>query len=48
MVIFLGFILVLKLLSEKLVMDLVSGIYSYCLGDLWLMGGVFNVGGVVL
>jgi sugar (pentulose or hexulose) kinase len=44
----LGSTLVLKLLSEKPVTDLASGIYSHRLGDLWLTGGASNAGGAVL
>lgn len=47
-VIFLGLILVLKLLSYIRVDNSKYGIYSYCFGNLWLVGGVFNIGGVVL
>lgn len=44
----LGSTLVLKLLSEKPVTDLASGVYSHRLGDLWLTGGASNAGGAVL
>jgi sugar (pentulose or hexulose) kinase len=44
----LGSTLVLKLLSEKPVTDLPSGVYSHRLGNLWLTGGASNAGGAVL
>ncbi|AIE73884.1 MULTISPECIES: FGGY-family carbohydrate kinase [unclassified Synechocystis] len=44
----LGSTLVLKLLSDKPVTNLASGIYSHRLGDLWLTGGASNAGGAVL
>jgi D-ribulokinase len=44
----LGSTLVLKLLSETRVDDATYGVYSHRLGDLWLVGGASNTGGVVL
>ncbi|MEO1792405.1 MAG: FGGY-family carbohydrate kinase [Cyanobacteria bacterium J06629_19] len=44
----LGSTLVLKLLSSTPVDDQKFGIYSHRLGDLWLVGGASNTGGVVL
>jgi sugar (pentulose or hexulose) kinase len=44
----LGSTLVLKLLSDKHVENLTSGIYSHRLGKLWLTGGASNTGGAVL
>ncbi len=44
----LGSTLVVKLLSQNFVEDANYGIYSHRLGDLWLVGGASNTGGVVL
>jgi sugar (pentulose or hexulose) kinase len=44
----LGSTLVLKLLSETPVEAVTYGIYSHRLGNLWLVGGASNTGGVVL
>lgn len=44
----LGSTLVLKLLSDRPVNDLATGIYSHRLGNLWLVGGASNTGGAVL
>ena len=44
----LGSTLVLKLLSEKQIDVASYGIYSHRLGDLWLVGGASNAGGIVL
>ena len=44
----LGSTLVLKLLSHTPVNDARFGIYSHRLGDLWLVGGASNTGGLVL
>lgn len=44
----LGSTLVLKLLSDRPVMDLNAGVYSHRLGGLWLTGGASNTGGAVL
>ncbi|HAA31682.1 MAG TPA: carbohydrate kinase [Cyanobacteria bacterium UBA8553] len=44
----LGSTLVLKLLSHTRVDDARYGIYSHRLGNLWLVGGASNTGGVVL
>lgn len=44
----LGSTLVLKLLSDRAVNDLSSGVYSHRFGSLWLTGGASNTGGAVL
>ena len=44
----LGSTLVIKLLSQTRVDDVRYGIYSHRWGDLWLVGGASNTGGVVL
>jgi D-ribulokinase len=44
----LGSTLVIKLVAERPVFDVASGVYSHRLGDLWLPGGASNVGGQVL
>jgi len=44
----LGSTLVLKLLSQTFVENSNYGVYSHRLGDLWLVGGASNTGGVVL
>jgi sugar (pentulose or hexulose) kinase len=44
----LGSTLTMKVLAEKPIADLASGIYSHRLGDLWLVGGASNTGGAVL
>ncbi|TVQ57734.1 MAG: carbohydrate kinase, partial [Spirulina sp. DLM2.Bin59] len=44
----LGSTLVLKLLSDRPIMDLNAGVYSHRLGELWLTGGASNTGGAVL
>ena len=44
----LGSTLVLKLLSLTPINDARFGIYSHRLGDLWLVGGASNTGGLVL
>ncbi len=44
----LGSTLVIKLVADRPVFDVASGVYSHRLGDLWLPGGASNVGGQVL
>jgi D-ribulokinase len=44
----LGSTIVLKILSDRPVQDLQSGVYSHKLGDYWLCGGASNAGGSVL
>lgn len=44
----LGSTIVLKILSQKAIQDLPSGIYSHKLGSYWLSGGASNAGGCVL
>lgn len=44
----LGSTLVLKLLSDRPVQDLETGVYSHRFGKLWLVGGASNTGGAVL
>ena len=44
----LGTTLVVKVLAEKPVFDVASGVYSHRLGDRWLAGGASNSGGAAL
>jgi D-ribulokinase len=44
----LGSTLVLKLLGDRPVLDLETGVYSHRFGKLWLVGGASNTGGAVL
>jgi len=44
----LGSTLVLKILNEKPLQDLESGIYSHRMGDYWLVGGASNAGANIL
>ena len=44
----LGSTLVLKILNDRPIQQLVSGVYSHRLGDLWLCGGASNAGAAIL
>ncbi|AFY71129.1 Carbohydrate kinase, FGGY [Thalassoporum mexicanum PCC 7367] len=44
----LGSTLTIKVLANRPIANLASGIYSHRLGDLWLVGGASNTGGAVL
>ncbi len=44
----LGSTLVLKLLGDRPIQDLTTGVYSHRFGHLWLVGGASNTGGAVL
>lgn len=44
----LGSTLVLKILNDRNIQDLDSGVYSHKLGDLWLTGGASNAGAAIL
>ncbi len=44
----LGSTIVLKILNDKNIQHLQSGVYSHKLGDFWLTGGASNAGGAIL